>query len=98
MFDFRTVKSIREVRIITQNYDWSPDLPTAAQVKVGDAPPAIIDAGVFSTFRFFGELPDSVQHSTTYVLKRERPMKGRYLLIQKPGAVTNMVLCYVMAL
>ena len=96
LFDLGSMKPIREVRIMTMNFDFPPELANAAQVKVGNLPPAT--AGDFSAFKYFGELPNPVQHSTTYILKREHPIKGRYLSLQKPGQSTIWVLCYVMAL
>ena len=96
LFDFFEVKTIREVRIMTQPYIYDPDLPNAAQVKIGKLPPTT--EGDFSDFKYFGKLPNSVQPFTTYVVKTERPIKGRYLSIQKPEALSKWVLCYVMAL
>ena len=96
LFDFFEVKTIREVRIMTQPFDYDPDLPTAAQVKIGKSPPTT--EGDFSDFKYFGELPNSVQHLTTYVVKLEGPLKGCYLSIQKPEALSKWTLCYVMAL
>lgn len=96
LFDLFQAKKIREVRIMTQNYVWDPDLANAAEVKIGKLPPN--SDGDFSGFKYFGALPNPVQPSTTYVLKPERPIQGRYLSIQKPEASSKWVICYVMAL
>lgn len=96
LFDFGDVKQIREVRIMTQNYVYAADLAHGAQIKIGNSLP--VTDGDFSAFRNFGELPNPVVEFTVYVVKRDRPMKGRYLSIQKQGNPTMMTLCYVMAL
>ena len=98
LFDLGEVKPIREVRVMTQNYEFDFDLASGAHVRIGISPPAI--AGDFSSFKAFGALPDPAQHSTTYVLKRDRRIKGRYLVVHKPfGSFhTAFILCQVMAL
>ena len=96
LFDLGEKKPIREVRIMVQNYVLANDLAHDAQVKIGNSPPAT--DGDFSTFRHFGQLPTTVVESTTYILKRDLPMKGRYLAIQKLGPADVLVLCHVMAL
>ena len=96
LFDLGEKKTICEVRIMTQIFNWDPELPNGAQVKIGNSPSAI--DGDFNGFKYFGVLPNPAQPFTTYVFKRERIMKGRYLSIQKFGQQTTWVLCHVMVL
>ena len=95
LFDFGEKKPIREVRIMVAPFSIANSLAHGAQVKVGNSQPAT--DGDFSTFRHFGQLPSTVEVSTTYILQREAPMRGRYLSIQKIGTPL-LILCYVMAL
>ena len=74
LFDLGEVKPIREVRIMTQNFGNSSVLANAVQVKIGNIPPTT--DGDFSTFSYFDELPNPVQHSTTYILNGSTLLKG----------------------
>ena len=94
LFDLGEKKTIREIRIRTSPSDQHP--ADDVQVKVGRSPPST--AGDFSTFRFFGQLPNPTEEGKLYIFKHDVPMKGRYISIQKLGSVPLLVICQVMAL